>query len=131
MCCKQAPPFYDKDIPPAPPGLIWWELLADVPPLPTPQKYFHDKTGNYSRFGWHYDPNFQFNDYQFSNMDLTTMTNVKQHDRKLWVHVASVWVITWYVWRVSRRICSPCMLPCSACLCTYVSCALISVDVHL
>lgn len=30
----QAPEMYESNIPPAPPGLIWWEYLNTVPPLP-------------------------------------------------------------------------------------------------
>ena len=38
----QAPDFYES-VPPAPPGLEWWHYKSDVPPLPEPAKYLHDK----------------------------------------------------------------------------------------
>ena len=42
LCLVQAPDFY-VPVPPAPPGLEWWEYKGDVPPLPQPQEYFHSK----------------------------------------------------------------------------------------
>jgi hypothetical protein len=38
----QAPQFYES-VPPAPPGLEWWHYRADVPPLPEPAKFLHDR----------------------------------------------------------------------------------------
>jgi hypothetical protein len=50
--------------------------------------------------GWRYDPSFQISDYTFSNLDLTTMTNISSGDQRLWVHLLSCWVISLFVWRV-------------------------------
>ena len=54
------------------------------------------------RAGWRYDPSYQASDYTFSNLDLTTMTNISSGDNRLWVHLISCWVISLFVWRVRR-----------------------------
>jgi hypothetical protein len=98
MCDAQAPKMFEK-IPPAPPGLVWWKYLSDVPPLPNPEEYFESE--KYERYGWRYDDSFQVNDYSFSNLDLLSMSNISRGDPRLWVHLISVWVISWWTWRVS------------------------------
>ena len=61
--------------------------------------------------GWRYDPSYQASDYTFSNLDLTTMTNISSGDRRLWVHLLSCWVISLFVWRVRRLHLSQSQLP--------------------
>ena len=56
--------------------------------------------------GWRYDPNYQISEYTFSNFDLTTMTNISNGDRRLWVHLVSCWVISLFVWRVRHFVLS-------------------------
>eukprot|EP00884_Botryococcus_braunii_P007496 jgi/Botrbrau1/16748/Bobra.0277s0004.1 len=97
---RKAPQMYAR-VPPAPAGLIWWEYLTDVPPLPTPQDYFN--SSRYRRYGWMYDENFQVNDYAFSNLDLLSMSNISRGDPRLWVHLISVWVVSWWTWRLLWR----------------------------
>ena len=58
--------------------------------------------------GWRYDPNYQISEYTFSNFDLTTMTNISNGDRRLWVHLVSCWVISLFVWRVGPPGCPSC-----------------------
>ena len=94
----QAPNFYE-DLPPAPPGLEWWKYRPEVPPLPRPEQFFN--SSEYQRLGWRYDPNFQTTDYRFSNLDLTTMSNISAGDWRIWIHIASLWIISCYTWRVS------------------------------
>ena len=58
----------------------------------------------YVHAGWRYDPSFQISDYTFSNLDLTTMTNISSGDQRLWVHLLSCWVISLFVWRVRQAL---------------------------
>ena len=62
----QTPDMY-ADVPPAPPGLIWWEYKSGVPPLPQPVTYFG--LANWTNWGWRYDPTYTVPFYQFSNLD--------------------------------------------------------------
>ncbi len=55
------------DVPPAPPGLIWWEYRPGVPPLPQPGTYFG--LSNWTNWGWRYDPDYAVPFYQYSNID--------------------------------------------------------------
>lgn len=55
------------DVPPAPPGLIWWEYRPGVPPLPQPVTYFG--LSNWTNWGWKYDPDYAVPFYQYSNID--------------------------------------------------------------
>ena len=52
-------------MPPAPPGLIWWDYKDTVPPLPDPGTVNPSFTG----YGWRYDPNWRPTTYTFNNMD--------------------------------------------------------------
>lgn len=60
----QPPDFYDST-PPAPPGIVWWQYKAGVPPLPAPTEI--DPT--WTRYGWRYDPNWRPLSYTPNNMD--------------------------------------------------------------
>ena len=60
----QPPDFYDST-PPAPPGLIWWQYKAGVPPLPPPT----DVNPTWVRYGWKYDPDWHPLSYTPNNMD--------------------------------------------------------------
>ena len=62
----QTPDMY-ADVPPAPPGLIWWEYRPGVPPLPQPVTYFG--LSNWTNWGWRYDPDYAVPFYQYSNID--------------------------------------------------------------
>lgn len=61
----QPPSFYDST-PPAPPGLIWWNYKADVPPLPEPAATLGPE---FARYGWRYDPSWRPKNYVPNNMD--------------------------------------------------------------
>ena len=65
--CLQPPNFYDRS-PPAPPGLIWWQYTADVPPLPPPT----DVNPAFVRYGWRYDPSWHPLSYIPNSMDLVS-----------------------------------------------------------
>lgn len=65
--CLQPPDFYDRS-PPAPPGLIWWQYKADVPPLPPPT----DVNPAFVRYGWRYDPSWHPLSYIPNSMDLVS-----------------------------------------------------------
>lgn len=66
----QAPNFYEKNVPPAPPGLTWWRYKDDVPPLPDPKTFFNGST-DFEEYGWRYDSSYVANDYTFSELLLT------------------------------------------------------------
>lgn len=66
QCWLQTPDMY-ADVPPAPPGLIWWEYRAGVPALPQPATYFG--LANWTNWGWRYDPSYAVPFYQYSNID--------------------------------------------------------------
>ena len=65
-CEVQTPEMY-ADVPPAPPGLIWWEYLPGVPPLPDPATYFG--LSNWTNWGWQYDPEYTVPFYQYTDLD--------------------------------------------------------------
>ena len=52
-------------MPPAPPGLLWWDYKNTVPPLPDPGTVNPAFTG----YGWRYDPNWRPTTYTYNNMD--------------------------------------------------------------
>ena len=55
------------DVPPAPPGLIWWKYRPGVPPLPQPAAYFG--LANWTDWGWRYDPGYTAPFYKFTDLD--------------------------------------------------------------
>ena len=59
--------MYATDVPPAPPGLIWWEYLNGVPPLPDPATYFG--LSNWTNWGWQYDPDYTVPFYSYTDLD--------------------------------------------------------------
>lgn len=61
----QVPDFY-TDVPPAPEGLIWWQYAPGVPPLPTVASVLGTA---FSRYQWRYDPDYQSNSFQFTDLD--------------------------------------------------------------
>ena len=52
-------------MPPAPPGLEWWDYKATVPPLPDPGTV----NPAFAGYGWRYDPSWRPTTYTFNNMD--------------------------------------------------------------
>ncbi|CAL5228475.1 g11617 [Coccomyxa viridis] len=74
------PDFYDST-PPAPPGLIWWQYKAGVPPLPPPTDI---------------------------NPTWLTMSNVANRSQHLWVHCLMTWIVSAVVyrllWKYSKNI---------------------------
>ncbi|KAL6782290.1 hypothetical protein ACKKBG_A06245 [Auxenochlorella protothecoides x Auxenochlorella symbiontica] len=92
-----APEFYNTDIPPAPPGLVWWEYLPGVPDLPDPEVLLG---ANYSRYGWRYDSDFTSVSYSFTNLDKTTMANISDRSPRLWAHAVVVWMVTFFTFYV-------------------------------
>ncbi|DBA81315.1 TPA: hypothetical protein ACH3X2_006925 [Trebouxia sp. C0005] len=96
----QTPDMY-ADVPPAPPGLIWWEYRPGVPPLPQPVTYFG--LSNWTNWGWRYNPDYAVPFYQYSNIDKTAMTNLSNGDKRFWVHLISTYVISWYVYKLMWR----------------------------
>lgn len=93
-----APEIYNNSIGPAPPGLIWWELLPDVPPLPTPEEELGPAYANYS---WKYDDNYKVVQYDLTDLDKTTMTNVAKRSSSLYAHAIMTWWLTILVmWRL-------------------------------
>ncbi|KAL3134039.1 hypothetical protein ABBQ32_008471 [Trebouxia sp. C0010 RCD-2024] len=96
----KTPDMY-ADVPPAPPGLIWWEYLPGVPPLPDPATYFG--LSNWTNWGWQYDPEYVVPFYQYTDLDQTAMTNLAVGDKRLWVHLISVYVISWYIYKLLWR----------------------------
>ncbi|KAL0039508.1 hypothetical protein WJX77_000232 [Trebouxia sp. C0004] len=96
----ETPDMY-ADVPPAPPGLIWWEYRPGVPPLSQPVTYFG--LSNWTNWGWRYDPDYIVPFYQYSNIDKTAMTNLSNGDKRFWVHLISTYVISWYVYKLMWR----------------------------
>lgn len=93
-----APEIYNTSIGPAPPGLIWWELLPGVPPLPTPEEALGPAYANYS---WKYDENYKLVQYDLTALDKTTMTNVAKRSSSLYAHAIMSWWLTILVlWRL-------------------------------
>ena len=62
----QTTDFY-TDVPPAPPGLVWWHYRDNVPALAQPATYFG--LANWTSWGWRYDPDYTVPFYQYSNLD--------------------------------------------------------------
>eukprot|EP00884_Botryococcus_braunii_P018963 jgi/Botrbrau1/5750/Bobra.0134s0023.2 len=90
-----APEFYepDDDVPPAPPGLIWYKYKTDVPPLPP----VSSKLGPaFQGYIWMYDPSSQIQAYTFTTFDKLTLSNVHPGDNKLWVHAVVACLISLY-----------------------------------
>lgn len=91
---QSAPKMYKSSIPPAPPGLIWWEYLNDtVPPLPPAPP----------NMGWQYDDKYQLQSYTFSAIDKTSLSNVPSRDARLYAYSIMAYVVTficfWLWWR--------------------------------
>ena len=63
------------DVPPAPPGLIWWEYLPNVPPLPDPATYFG--MSNWTNWGWQYDPDYSVPFYSYSDLDQVSIKHMQ------------------------------------------------------
>ena len=94
----KAPEIYNSSIGPAPPGLVWWELLPGVPPLPTPEEELGPAYANYS---WKYDENYKVVQYDLTALDKTTMTNVAKQSSALYAHAIMAWWLTILViWRL-------------------------------
>jgi hypothetical protein len=66
--CSQAPEFYEvgDTLPPAPPGLKWFQYKEGVPPLPTVASKLGPK---FARYIWMYDPAGQISTYTFTKFD--------------------------------------------------------------
>ncbi|KAI8112616.1 hypothetical protein M9434_003937 [Picochlorum sp. BPE23] len=93
----EAPEIYNKSIPPAPPGLIWWERLPNIPPLP-PVTALGPEYENYT---WIYDEDYKVVKYDLTDLDKTTMTNVPTKSDKLYAHAIMTWFLTILVlWRL-------------------------------
>lgn len=93
----EAPEIYNKSIPPAPPGLIWWERLPNIPPLP-PVTVLGQEYENYT---WIYDENYKVVKYDLTALDKTTMTNIPTQSNKLYAHAIMTWVLSILVlWRL-------------------------------
>ena len=93
----EAPEIYNKSIPPAPPGLIWWERLPNIPPLP-PVTVLGPEYENYT---WIYDENYKVVQYDLTALDKTTMTNIPEESNYLYAHAILTWALTILVlWRL-------------------------------
>ena len=93
----EAPEIYNKSIPPAPPGLLWWERLPNIPPLP-PVTVLGPEFENYT---WIYDENYKIVKYDLTDLDKTTMTNVPAKSNKLYAHAIMTWFLTILIlWRL-------------------------------
>ena len=88
------PDFYEtQGVPPAPPALKWWKYKPDVPPLPpAPPGY-----------GWKYDETRAPMDYEVSNLDKATVSNVARGSPLLLIHAAAAWAITFHAFRLLWR----------------------------
>jgi len=92
------PDFYEtRGVPPAPPALKWWKYRADVPPLPpAPPGY-----------GWKYDETKAPMDYDVSNLDRATISNVARGSPLLLIHTLAAWAVTLHafrlLWKYSTR----------------------------
>ena len=78
----QPPNFYNP-VPPAPPGLEWWDYKSTVPPLPDPGTVNPAFTG----YGWRYDPGWRPTTYTYNNMDQAwapTPAYLGSRRRSLW-----------------------------------------------
>lgn len=93
----EAPEIYNKSIPPPPPGLLWWERLPNIPPLP-PVTVLGPEYENYT---WIYDENYKVVQYDLTELDKTTMTNIPTRSNYLYAHAIVTWVVTILVlWRL-------------------------------
>lgn len=94
----ETPEFYNNTgIPDAPPGLTWTTYAAGVPPLPpAPPNYV-----------WWYQSEYVPQNYYFTNLDKTTLSNVPQSSPKLIGHAIIAWAITFVLfvqlWRYSKE----------------------------
>jgi len=97
------PPIYNESIPKPPPGLLWWQYLPGVPPLPDPVTALGTA---YEGYGWRYDDSYTVTKYYFTDLDKTTMTNVPSKSPRLWAHCILTWVVTlvalWQFWRYCK-----------------------------
>lgn len=95
----EAPEIYNKSIPPAPPGLIWWERLPNIPALP-PVTVLGPEYENYT---WIYDENYKIVKYDLTELDKTTMTNISERSNYLYAHAIVSWVLTILIlWRLKE-----------------------------
>ena len=93
----EAPQIYNTSIPPPPPGLLWWERLPNIPPLP-PVTVLGPEYENYT---WIYDPNYKIVKYDLTALDKTTMTNIPPKSDRLYAHSIMTWWLTILVlWRL-------------------------------
>eukprot|EP00884_Botryococcus_braunii_P016249 jgi/Botrbrau1/3307/Bobra.0048s0004.1 len=92
----QAPDFY-VPVPPAPPGIEWWQYANNVPILPDPGLVLGPL---YARYGWRYQADYQTQNYVFSNLDKATMSNVAPRSKTLWVHCLATWIVSLYAFRL-------------------------------
>lgn len=93
----EAPEIYNKSIAPPPPGLIWWERLPNIPPLP-PVTVLGPEYENYT---WIYDENYKVVQYDLTALDKTTMTNIPEKSNYLYAHAIVTWAVTFLVlWRL-------------------------------
>ena len=85
------PDFYEtKGVPPPPPALKWWKYKEGVPPLPpAPPGY-----------GWKYDETRAPMDYEVSNLDRATISNVARGSPLLLLHTLAAWAVTFYAFRL-------------------------------
>ncbi|EIE18583.1 DUF221-domain-containing protein [Coccomyxa subellipsoidea C-169] len=93
------PPDFYLVTPPAPPGLMWWRLKPDVPPIP-------DLGPQFAGYTTLYDPKWRPKNYVPNNMDTLTMSNVSDRSSLLWIHCLMAWVVTLVVfnllWKYSK-----------------------------
>lgn len=98
-----------------PPGMLWWQYNPDVVPYPyynmTPYMFYLNTTNatyaaQFATYGWRYDPNYQQVEYEYSNLDKTTISNLAARDPKLWAHAVIAYLVTlfayWHWWRASK-----------------------------
>ena len=92
----EPPQFYnDSATPTAPPGLEWHQYAEGVPALPPAPP----------NFVWYYSADNVPSDYQFSDLDKTTLSNVPQRSTKMIAHAIFTWVVTFFVFFQLWRYC--------------------------
>ena len=92
------PKIYNESIPDPPPGIIWWQYLPDVPPLPPLVSVLGQQ---YERYGWRYDDQYTAVKYTFTDLDKTTMANIAPRSPRLYGHAVLTWMVTGIVlWRL-------------------------------
>lgn len=96
--------MYNDSIGKAPAGLIWWEYLPNVPPLPDPEQELGQA---YARYGWRYDDKYTSFSYYFTDLDKTTIANIKNGSARLYAHVIITYVVVffcfWQFWRYCKQ----------------------------